>query len=98
MHIITRKRLRQFAKTHPDAEAPLRAWETFVKAKKYKNSHEVKADFGTADFIGRNRVIFDIGGNKYRLVAVFLYKAGQVLIRHIVTHKEYDSLIKSGAI
>lgn len=90
MHIITKARLRAFARQHPDAEVPLRAWETVVRAKRYRTPHDVKADFGTADFIGAGRVVFNIGGNKYRLVAVMLYRAGKVLIRHVLTHKEYD--------
>ena len=96
MHIITQTRLRAFASEHPDSDVPLRAWETIMRAKKYKTSHEVKADFGTADFIGHGRVVFDIGGNKYRLVVKFLYRAGQVLIRHVLTHKEYDRLTRAG--
>lgn len=96
MHIITRTRLRTFARDHPDADGPLRAWESMMRAKKYKNPHEVRVDFTTADFLGKNRTVFNIGGNKYRLVTTILYRAGQVLIRHILTHKEYDRLIRLG--
>lgn len=67
-----------------------------MRAKKYKTPHEVKADFATADFVGRGMAVFNIGGNKYRLVTKFLFRAGQVLIRHVVTHHEYDRLIRSG--
>ena len=96
MHIITQTRLRVFAKLHLDAEAPLRAWETIMRAKKYKRPHEVRVDFGTVDFLGSGKTVFDIGGNKYRLVTKILYRAGQVLIRHVLTHKEYDRLVKQG--
>ena len=96
MHIITQTRLRVFAKEHPDADVPLRAWETIMRAKKYKRPHEVRVDFGTVDFLGSGKTVFDIGGNKYRLVTKILYRAGQVLIRHVLTHKEYDRLVKQG--
>jgi mRNA interferase HigB len=52
----------------------------------------VKADFGTADFRKNGIVIFNIGGNKYRLVAHFRYDIGIVYIKHVVTHAEYDKL------
>jgi mRNA interferase HigB len=98
MHVITYSRLREFARSHPGAEAPLYAWYHIVKRKAYRNSHEVRSDFGGADFIGKGRVVFDIGGNKYRLVVKMEYKWGKVFIRHIVTHTEYDRLTKSGSL
>ncbi len=96
MHIITQTRLRTFAAEHPHADAPLRAWEAIMRAKKYKTPHEIRADFATADFPGNARVVFDIGGNKYRLVTKILYRAGRVLILHVLTHSEYDRLMKLG--
>ena len=96
MHIITQTRLREFGRTHRHADGPLRAWETIMRAKKYKNFHEVKLDFGSADVIPGGKTVFDIGGNKYRLVTKILYRAGKVLIRGVLTHKEYDRLIKLG--
>ena len=50
------------------------------------------------DFVGGNKTVFDIGGNKYRLVVKMLYKRGWVLIRHVLTHKEYDRKIKDGTL
>lgn len=96
MHIITQTRLRAFARDHPDADVPLRAWQSIMRAKKYKHPHEVKRDFGAVDFLGSGKTVFNIGGNKYRLVTKILYRAGQVLIRHVLTHREYDRLIKLG--
>ena len=96
MHVITYSRLREFAKDHPAAREPLNVWYHIVKRKTYKGSHEVRADFGGADFIGSGRVVFDIGGNKYRLVVKMEYKWGKIFIRHIVTHAEYDRLTRSG--
>ncbi|MCR4340570.1 MAG: type II toxin-antitoxin system HigB family toxin [Gemmatimonadaceae bacterium] len=98
MHIITQTRLREFGRQHPDSDGPLRAWETIMRAKKYRRPHEIRADFGTVDFLGSGKTVFDIGGNKYRLVTKILYRAGQVLIRHVVTHREYDRLMKLGTL
>ncbi|MBA3752837.1 MAG: type II toxin-antitoxin system HigB family toxin [Nitrospira sp.] len=96
MHIITQTRLRIFAKAHPDADGPLRAWETIMRAKKYKDPHEVKADFGSVDFPGDGKAVFNIGGNKYRLVTKMMYTWGKILILEIWTHREYDRFLKKG--
>jgi mRNA interferase HigB len=90
VHIITQTRLREFARKHPDADLPLRAWETIIRAKKYKSPHEVRADFGSTDFPGNGKAIFNIGGNKYRLVTKIMYRWGKVLILEVWTHKQYD--------
>jgi mRNA interferase HigB len=95
MHIITRRRLTQFWKKYKDSEGPLRAWHSIVEKKNYANSHEVKADFPSTDFLGSGLTVFDIGGNKYRLVALMRYRFGRVFIRHILTHAEYDKLLKA---
>ena len=92
MRVISRRALTEFARRHKAAATPLSAWYSMVKAKRYHDSHQLKADFGTADFCRNGIVIFDIGGNKYRLVAHFRYDIGFVYIRHVVTHAEYDRL------
>ncbi len=74
------------------------AWETLVKSRKYTSPHDVRADFGKADFLGGGKVVFNICGNKYRLVTIMLYRAGRVLIRHVVTHQDYDRLMASGTL
>ena len=96
MHIITQTKLRIFGRQHPDADASLRVWETIMRAKKYKNTSEVKADFVAVDFLRGNKAIFNIGGNKYRLVVKMMFRWGRVLIRGVYTHEEYTRLIKKG--
>jgi mRNA interferase HigB len=96
VHIITQTKLRVFAKSHPDAEEPLRVWETLMRSRKFKNPHEVKSVFSGVDFIGQNKTVFDFGGNKYRLVTKMMYKWGKVLVRDVYTHKEYDRLCALG--
>ena len=93
MHIIARRRLRQFAEIHVSAKKPLDIWYHVVKRARYHSTHDVKADWGNAvDFLSDNRVVFDIGGNKYRLVVTIRYEWQKVFIRHIVTHTAYDRL------
>lgn len=96
MRIITESRLTGFWNEYPDAEIPLKAWRAIVRKKHYKSSHEVKQDFNSADFLWGNVTVFDIGGNKYRLVVTMRYDMQHVYIRHVVTHAGYDRLTKEG--
>ena len=96
MRIITESRLTAFWSMHRDAEVPLKAWRALVRKKHYQNPHEVKQDFGSVDFLGGNITVFDIGGNKHRLVVTMRYDMQHVYIRHVVTHQEYDRLSEDG--
>lgn len=96
MHIITRTRLTQFALEHQDAAQQLRDWARIMRRKRYAGHLEVRRDFSTADFLGPRRVVFNICGNRYRLVVDMRYDLGRIYIRHIVTHQQYDRLIKRG--
>jgi mRNA interferase HigB len=94
MHIITRKRLLDFGARYPDALEPLLNWERIVRRKAYRNTADVQADFPSVDFIGKGRAVFNICGNSYRLVVKMDFRGnGLVLVRHVVTHREYDRLI-----
>jgi mRNA interferase HigB len=93
MHIITRTRLTEFGRKHEDAAQPLRDWARMVRRKAYAEHLSVRTDFPTADFIGPRKVVFNICGNRYRLVVDMRYDLGRVYIRHVVTHQEYDRLI-----
>ncbi|MFI4988003.1 MAG: type II toxin-antitoxin system HigB family toxin [Alphaproteobacteria bacterium] len=73
-----------------DAEQPLRAWVRIVKAADWAKPSDVKAMFRSADVLRSGRVIFDIAGNKYRLVAAVHYRGGRLYVRFIGTHREYD--------
>lgn len=98
MRVITRRRLREFWERFPEAEEPLRVWERIMKAKSYSAPHEVKQDFSTASFLGAGRAVYNIGGNKFRLVVDMRYDLGRVYVRHVVTHGEYDDLTEKGAL
>ena len=96
MHIITRSRLTEFGLKHPDASAPLREWIRVIRRKSYGTHLEVRADFPRVDFIGPRRAVFDMGGSRYRLIVDMRYDLGRVYVRHVVTHAEYDRLMKRG--
>ncbi|MFM2044607.1 MAG: hypothetical protein RLY86_3183 [Pseudomonadota bacterium] len=93
MQIIAKRTLREFWERHPQAEQPLRAWHALVEGAAWNGPADVKAMFGTTvDFVSDNRVIFDIGGNKYRLVVHVAYRFKRVLVKFVGTHKEYDAI------
>jgi mRNA interferase HigB len=77
---------------HGDAEQPLRTWVHIVEAADWSKPTDVKAMFRSADILKNGRVIFDIGGNKYRLVAAIHYHGRRVYIRFIGTHAAYDKI------
>lgn len=92
MNVVALKTLRAFWTKHPKAKAPLAAWHMHAKAAEWTSPQDIKDDFRSADFVGDNRVIFDIGGNSYRLVARVSYTYKQVLVKFIGTHKEYNDI------
>jgi mRNA interferase HigB len=89
MHIISYKKIREFSKKHPKAVNSLKHWYRIVKHEKFETFSDIKSLFPGADIVN-NFVIFDVGGNKYRLAAFINYKMKRLFIRHIMTHKEYD--------
>ncbi len=92
MRIISIKRLREFWEKHPDAEQPLRVWAGDVRHSNWHSPEEIKRNYANASFLARNRVVFNIRGNRYRIIVVVFYKGGVVYIRFIGTHKEYDRI------
>jgi len=93
MQIIARRTLKQFWGRHPRAEGLVRAWFAVVSKARWRTSADVKRQFGaTVDFVGDNRVIFDLGGNKYRLIVHVSYEFSRVLIKYVGTHAEYDRI------
>ena len=89
MRVISRRAIRDFAKSHPDALTPLLYWADVTEQAEWRSPADVRAMFNTADFVGE-RTVFDIGGNKYRLIAFVHYRRRAVFIKWILTHKEYD--------
>ncbi|MBV8964108.1 MAG: type II toxin-antitoxin system HigB family toxin [Hyphomicrobiales bacterium] len=92
-NVIARKALRAFWKQHPQAEIPLSMWYHIVSKGDWESPADLKKAFGiNVDFIGDNKVVFDIGGNKYRLVVRFAYKFKSALIKFVGTHAQYDRI------
>ena len=92
MRVIAKKTIVQFYTLHADAKTALEEWyEKTVKAE-WENFAQVKQTSNSADYVGNNRVVFDIKGNQYRLVALVLFKIGMVYIRFIGTHNEYEQI------
>ena len=89
MHIITRKRLFEFARKHPDAESALDHWYRVMKRYTFDSFASLRRVFPSADQIGKVTV-FNVGGNKARLIAAIHYNRRKVFIRHVLTHDEYD--------
>jgi mRNA interferase HigB len=81
--------LRDFWRLYPQAENPLRAWLRVVKRADWRTFADVRKDYPSADQVGKFTV-FNIGGNKFRLIAVIHFNRGKVFIRHVLTHAEYD--------
>ncbi|MGO1074582.1 type II toxin-antitoxin system HigB family toxin [Inquilinus sp. CA228] len=93
MQIIAKRTLKQFWEIHPQSEGPLRNWFTLVSKAEWAGPADVKAMFGaTVDFLGDNRLIFDISGNRYRLIVHVAYPFRRVLIKFVGTHKDYDKI------
>jgi mRNA interferase HigB len=89
MHVISERALREFWATHPDAESPIRSWIKVVEQAEWRQFADVRRSLNSADQVGKFTV-FNIGGNKYRLIACIHYNRGKVFVRHVLTHAEYD--------
>lgn len=92
MRIISRQTLKDFWERHRDVETFLRQWLAQTRGLMWGNSMDIKRVHSTASFLNDNRVVFNIKGNQYRLVAHVRYDLGRVYIRFIGTHGEYDRI------
>lgn len=81
--------LRQFWERHPDSATPLARWFKIVQRTQFRDFGELRAAFPSADKVGQ-WVVFNIGGNKYRLITAIHFNRSKVYIRHVLTHQEYD--------
>lgn len=89
MRIIKRGALMQFWERHPDAKASLESWYAVVPRATSRTPAEMKQVYGNADLVGR-RTVFNIAGNKYRLIARVNYRTQRVFVLYLLTHAEYD--------
>ena len=89
MHVISLKRIREFFSTRRDAESSLMAWYKTAKKANWQSLAELKQVYPSADLVGRYTV-FNIKGNKYRLIARIVYRSQTVFVVAVLTHEEYD--------
>ena len=93
MKVIARRTLAHFWGLHPSARASLAVWYVLASKASWRTPQDVKTQFGSnVDFVADNRAIFDIGGNKYRLIVRISYAFKTVLIKFVGTHAEYDRI------
>ena len=89
MHVISFRRLREFFSIHPDAESALTAWNNAVKKVHWQNLAELKQVYPSADLVG-DFTVFNIRGNRYRLIAWINYRNQTLFVKAVLTHEEYD--------
>ena len=89
MHVISKKALREFWERYPDSQMPFRRWFKLITKNSFRNLAELRAVFPTADLV-ENLTVFNIGGNKYRLITAIHFNRGKVYVRHVLTHEEYN--------
>ena len=89
MHVISRKTLRLFWEQHPDSRGALARWFKIMSQNEFSSFRALRSTFPSADKVG-DLIVFNIAGNKYRLVASIHLNRGKVYVRHVLTHKNYD--------
>ncbi len=92
MHVIAKSTLVEFYERYCDAEGSLKAWYYEAQHAQWSSSADIKTKYKSASILRNNRVVFNIAGNKYRLIVRINYDSKTVFIRFIGTHKEYDKI------
>jgi mRNA interferase HigB len=98
MHVIAKRRLKEFASQFPDAERSLNAWYTVMRRARYGNPNQLKQQFGSASVLTGYRTVFNICGNKYRLVVDMRYDLGRIYVREFLPHAEYTKRSRAGTL
>lgn len=92
MVIFTKSRINKFGLKHADSLEPLHEWFQVTSQANWSNVNDVKNTFNSADYIGNERFVFNIKGNRYRMVATVKFKNRTIFIKFIGTHAEYDKI------
>ena len=92
MRVISRKTLKDFWEKHPDSAEQLKTWFKDVSGAAWKTPQDVKKHYANASILQDGRVVFNIAGNKYRLVAWINYAYGVIYVRFLGTHRQYDDI------
>ncbi len=89
MHVIAKPALVEFWNQHPDAESPLQAWYRTMESEVFSDLSDLRSTFASADYVD-GLTVFNMGGNKYRLIAAIHYNRHKVFVRAVLTHAQYD--------
>ena len=89
MRVISRRAIRTFSERYADALSPLTHWANAVEATNWRTPSDVRGTFNTADFVGE-LTVFDVGGNKYRVITFIHYRRRVVYIKAVLTHEQYN--------
>jgi len=92
MRVIAKRSLREFWQQHPDTRGPLEAWHAEALKASWQTPQDVKEQFGSASILKAGRVVFNIGGNKYRLIVSIDYGRQACFVKFIGTHRQYESI------
>lgn len=92
MKVIAVRTLREFWVRHPEAEQPLKAWFDEARAAVWARPQDIRDRYRSASFVGRNRVVFNIKSNDYRLIVAVAYRFQAVYIKFVGTHADYDRI------
>ena len=92
MRVVSKRTLREFWQKHSDAKVSLIMWWHIIKKGTFLTPDAFRRAFRACDFVGENRIVFNIGGNKYRLVAAIHYQTQTAYVKGVFTHAEYDKI------
>ena len=92
MRIVTFKRIQDFSDQYPQAKLALEDWYHKTCRAEWNDLNDIRKSFGSTDYVGNSRFVFNIKGNNFRLVAIVIFASKKVYIRFIGTHKEYDKM------
>ena len=90
--VFAKSTLKEYWKKHPDAEQYLKTWYDIALSSNWKTPNDVKKTYSTASILKDNRVVFNIKGNSFRLIAKFNFEKQWIFIKFIGTHEEYDKI------
>jgi mRNA interferase HigB len=92
MRIVTFRKIKEYTEKVPETKTALEEWYHKTSKAQWENFREMKSTFNSVDHAGNNRFVFNIRGNKYRLIAIVIFASKKVYIRFIGTHSEYDNI------
>lgn len=92
MRIVAKKTLLSFIDQHPHAGQALLAWYSEAATSDWKTPRDIKARYASASFVGKNRVVFNIKGNDFRLIVAVAYRIGVIYVKFVGTHAAYDRI------